>query len=115
MCHISPVFHILIPNRSLTDGVFGAASVSARIIERIGEFQMNIDKKTLDMLASMPDDKLWQMLSVVASASGLKLPQNKPDEKSMAGLRNAVSELSDSDIKRASEIFARYKEGKQNG
>lgn len=76
---------------------------------------MKIDKKTLDMFASMPDDKLWRMISVIASTSGVKLPSNIPDEKSMAGLRHAVSELSDKDIERASEIFDKYKEGKRHG
>ena len=76
---------------------------------------MKLDKKSLEMLSSLPDDKLWQMLSVIASASGIKLPHNKPDEKTMSGLRNAVSELSDGDIDRASKLFDRYKEGRKNG
>jgi len=76
---------------------------------------MKIDKKTLDMLVSLPDEKLWQTLSLIASASGIRLPLDKPDEKAMAGLRRAVSELSDGDISRAAEIFAKYKEGKNRG
>lgn len=76
---------------------------------------MKIDKKTIDMLASMPDDKLWQMLSVIASASGVRLPADKPDEKTMSGLRHAVTELSDTDISRATELFSKYKEGKNRG
>ena len=76
---------------------------------------MKIDKKTLDMLSSLPDDKLWQMLSVIASASGVRLPSDKPDAKAMAGLRCAVSELSDGDITRATELFSKYKEGRRNG
>ncbi len=76
---------------------------------------MKIDKKTLDMLASLPDDKLWQMVSVIASTSGIRLPSSKPDEKTMTGLRCAVSELSDEDIDRATKIFSKYKEGKGRG
>ena len=76
---------------------------------------MKIDKKTLDMFASLPDEKLWQMLSVIASASGIKLTSQTPDEKTLAGLRNAVTEVSDGDIERASELLAKYKEGKKNG
>ena len=76
---------------------------------------MKIDKRTLDMLSALPDDKLWQMLSVIASASGVRLPSEKPDSKAMAGIRNAVSELSDGDISRAAEIFAKYKEGSRHG
>ena len=76
---------------------------------------MKIDKKTIDMLASMPDDKLWQMLSVIASASGVRLPADRPDSKTMSGLRHAVTELSDTDISRATELFSKYKEGKRRG
>lgn len=76
---------------------------------------MKIDKKTLEMLAALPDDKLWQMLSVIASTSGVRMPQNKPDEKTMAGLRRAVSELSDGDIERATKLFDKYKEGRKDG
>ena len=77
--------------------------------QKKGKAQMKLDKKTLDMFASLPDDKLWQMLSVIASASGVRLPADKPDERSMAGIRRAVSELSDGDLDRAAEIFAKYK------
>ena len=76
---------------------------------------MKIDKKTLDMLSALPDDKLWQMLSVIASASGIRLPSDKPDAKAMAGIRNAVADLSDGDITRATELFSKYREGKSNG
>lgn len=76
---------------------------------------MKLDKRSIEMLASLPDDKLWQMLSVIASASGIKLPKNRPDELTMAGLRCAVTELSDSDIERAVKLFDTYKEGRKNG
>ncbi len=76
---------------------------------------MKLDRKTLDMLSALPDDKLWQMLSVIASASGVRLPSEKPDPKTMTGLRRAVSDLSDGDIARAAEIFSKYKEGKRHG
>lgn len=74
---------------------------------------MKIDKKTMDMLAALPDDKLWQMLSLIASASGIKLPKGEPDPKTIAGLRAAAGSLSDDDIARATEIFSKYKEGRR--
>ena len=76
---------------------------------------MKLDKKTIDMLAALPDEKLWQLLSVIASASGIRLPKNMPDEKSMAGLRSTITELSDGDIDRAAKLFEKYKEGQRNG
>lgn len=74
---------------------------------------MKIDRKTMEMLSVLPDDKLWQMLSLIASASGVKLPKGEPDPKTMAGLRSAAGSLSDSDIARATEIFKKYKEGRR--
>ena len=76
---------------------------------------MKLDKKTLEMLSALPDDKLWQMVSVIASASGIRLPKSKPDAKTMAGLRGALTELSDGDIDRATKLFNKYKEGRNNG
>lgn len=76
---------------------------------------MKIDKKTLDMLSSLPDDKLWQMLSLIASASGIRMPREKPDEKTVAGIRHALTELSDGDIDRAAKLFEKYKEGRTDG
>lgn len=76
---------------------------------------MKIDKKTVDAIAALPDEKLWQMITLIASASGVKLPRDVPDPGTMAGLREAAGELSDGDIKRASEIIGKYKEGRRGG
>lgn len=74
---------------------------------------MKIDKKTLEMVSGLPDDKLWKMLSLLASASGVKLPGNAPDPKTMAGLRRAAKDLSEDDLSRAAEIFGKFKEGRR--
>ena len=76
---------------------------------------MKIDKKTIDAIAALPDDKLWQMLSLIASASGMKLPREMPDKKTLAGIRGAAGEIGDGDIDRATEILSKYKEGRRDG
>ena len=76
---------------------------------------MKLDRKTLDAIAKLPDDKLWQMLSLIASTTGIRLPREMPDGATMAGLRKAVGEMTDTDIGRAGELLASYKKGKGEG
>ena len=76
---------------------------------------MKFDKKTLDMLSSLPDDKLWQVIKMIASTTGIKLGDKKPDKEQMAGLRAAMGNLTDGDLERATEIIDIYKGGDENG
>ena len=70
---------------------------------------MKIDKKMLDAMSALPDDKLWAMLRIVSAAAGLSLPERMPDAAQMKNLRAAISEVGDDDIKRAAELAAIYK------
>lgn len=74
---------------------------------------MKIDKKSLDALLSMPDDKMWQMLNIIASASGVKLDNKIPDKKQMDKIRRTAGEITDNDIERATELFNIYKKGEK--
>lgn len=76
---------------------------------------MKLDKKTLDMLAALPDEKLWQMLRVVALSIGVSMPDKMPEQEKMAGFRAALSNVGDGDIERAMELIDIYKGGKGNG
>ena len=74
---------------------------------------MKIDKKTLDMLGTLPDAKLWAMLRIVSASAGISLPDKMPDERHLRNLREALSTVGDDDIRRAAELAAIYKgEGK---
>ena len=70
---------------------------------------MKIDKKTLDLLSALPDDKLWAMLRLAGAGAGLSLPERTPDAASMKNLRAALADVDDSDIRRAAELAAIYK------
>ena len=70
---------------------------------------MKIDKKTLDLLGTLPDAKLWTTLRIVAASAGLSLPEKMPDAGHMRNLRAALANVGDDDIKRASELAAIYK------
>lgn len=70
---------------------------------------MKIDKKTLDMLSSLPDDKLWQMMRIVSASMGASLPDKMPEAQKMSGLRAALSDVNDGDLDRAAELIGIYK------
>ena len=74
---------------------------------------MKIDKKTLDMLAALPDDKLWAALRLVASTAGLALPERMPAPEQMRNLRAALGDVGDGDIRRAAELAAIYRGDKK--
>ena len=75
---------------------------------------MKIDKKTLDMLSSLPDDSLWKMIVTIGNASGIDLSRVRVRPEELQKLRYAMGSLTDEDIGRASEILnSAKKQGKQ--
>ncbi|MBQ3528534.1 MAG: hypothetical protein IJA52_08290 [Clostridia bacterium] len=75
---------------------------------------MKIDKKTLDMLSSLPDDSLWKMIVTIGNASGIDLSRVRVRPEELQKLRYAMGNLTDEDIGRASEILnSAKKQGKQ--
>lgn len=80
------------------------------IIEKGMVITMNIDKRSLEALLTLPDDKLMKMLGLVMGKGdlGRSMP---PD--SVAGLRRALSRVTDGDIARAMELIELYKQGKR--
>ena len=70
---------------------------------------MNIDKRTLESLMELPDEKLIKMLSLVTGKSEFR----SMTPSSIAGLRKAIAEVTDADIARALELMTAYKDGKR--
>ena len=66
---------------------------------------MKIDKKTIDMLTSLPDESLWRMICTIGSASGFDLSGMNVNTNDMERLRTALGSMTESDITRALEIF----------
>lgn len=71
---------------------------------------MKIDKKMLDGLVSLPDEKLFAMLKLFF---GEALPMKEPDERTLSGIRSLMSGVTESDIERAAELISLYKKGKK--
>ena len=70
---------------------------------------MKIDKKTINTLCSMPDDKLWATVRLFASSSGIALAPRPASPRDMAKLRRCLSQLTEADISRAGEIMRNFK------
>lgn len=66
---------------------------------------MKIDKKTIDMLTSLPDESLWRMICTIGSSHGFDLSKMNVNTKDMEKLRGALGQMTDSDVTRAMEIF----------
>ena len=48
---------------------------------------MRIDRKKLEEMAALPDDKLWAKIVEIASGYGFKLPDKTPSHEEMQKLR----------------------------
>ena len=70
---------------------------------------MKINKKTIDELCALSDDKLWAALRLFASSSGITLSSKRVSRTEMARIRKTLSELTEADISRAGEIIGSLK------
>ncbi len=73
---------------------------------------MQLDKSAIDKLLLLDDNGLWAVIKMIASQSGITLPQ-KAEPNEIAAIRNALGGASDSDIAAAAELLRKFKE--QNG
>ncbi|MCI8610375.1 MAG: hypothetical protein HFE66_00465 [Clostridiales bacterium] len=66
---------------------------------------MRIDKKTVDKIAGMPDDRLWKMILSLGASKGIDLSSIKISSVEMDKIRTAMTQMTDEDIVRAMEII----------
>ena len=66
---------------------------------------MRIDKKTVDTIAGMPDDRLWKMILSLGASKGIDLSSIKISSVEMDKIRTAMTQMTDEDIVRAMEII----------
>lgn len=75
---------------------------------------MKIDKKTVDMLSSLPDDSLWKMICTIGASNGIDLSSFRPSSGDLDKLRTAMGSLTDNDISRALDILETCKNTKKD-
>lgn len=77
---------------------------------------MRIDKNAVNRLSALSDDKLWRVICALGSSSGIDLSTVKVSPKELDKVRLAMSQLTDDDIERATEIISTCKkQGKKFG
>lgn len=85
---------------------------TSHIVRRDGVNLKNIDKKMLDSLLGLSDERLMQMLRLLSGTAGL--PSSKPPSaETVAGIRSVLRSMTDADLARATELISAYKEGKK--
>ena len=76
---------------------------------------MKLDRKTVDMLSRMPDDRLWHTLCFFAAGLGIELPERRRQRICYDALRYTLSCITDADIQRINEISDIYHTHKRSG
>ena len=70
---------------------------------------MKLEKKMIDQLLALSDDKLWQMFQLLAVGTGMKPGDKVPDASGMRKLRAVLEAVTDADIGRVTELIDLYK------
>lgn len=73
---------------------------------------MKLDKKMIDQMLALPDDKLWQMFQLISMGTGMKMGDKAPDSAGMRKLRAVMEDITDADIGRVMELLDLYKQTK---
>ena len=89
----------------------GIAYTDKEIPQNRRGIRMKIDKKMLESLLNLPDDKLMQMIRMLTGNMGSS--SKPPSPETVAGLRNVIKQVTDEDISRATELIEMYKQGKK--
>ncbi len=71
---------------------------------------MRIDKRTVDKIAGMPDDRLWKMILSLGASKGIDLSSIKVSSTELDKIRTALTQMTDEDIVRAMEILEACKD-----
>lgn len=66
---------------------------------------MRIDKNTVNKISSLSDDKLWRVICALGNSSGIDLSTVRVTPAELDKVRLAMSQLTDDDIVRATEII----------
>ena len=73
---------------------------------------MSFNSDVLKELLSKSDKELWIMLRLIASQSGVALPEAEPSEAEMKKLRSALLGAANHSYEEAANLLKAYKRGK---
>jgi len=80
------------------------------MIEKTGGIAM-INKKSIDKLLEMPDDRFLAMMKLLLGSTGVDISDRKFDEKNVRKIRAVLKEVTDEDLIRIDTLIQRYREG----
>ena len=70
-----------------------------------------INRKSIDKLLEMPDDRLMTMLKLLMGSTGVDVSGKKFDESTIRKIRAVLEEVTDEDLERIDVLMKRYREG----
>ena len=73
---------------------------------------MMLDKKAIDMLLTLDDQRLAIVIKKLAMDAGIPAESINLGPRELNGIRSALAGATDGDISRAAEIIQNYKNGK---
>ena len=76
---------------------------------------MKLDMKTVQMLAGMPDDRLWATLHLFVSGMGMELPERKRRRIDYDAFRFTLSRITPEDVARINAISDMYRQYRKGG
>ena len=73
---------------------------------------MKIDRRKIDTLCGMSDERLWGTLKFLAAANGMDISKKRVTPSDIAGVRRLLASLGDGDISRINELIGIYRYGR---
>lgn len=70
-----------------------------------------INKKSIDKLLEMPDDRFCSMLKLLLAGAGVDTSGKKFDEKTVGKIRAVLEEINEDDLERIDILMQRYRDG----
>ena len=73
---------------------------------------MKFDRKKVEMLTSMSDERMWSTVKLFASANGVDLSRKRVTPRDLTNLRRMLRSLTDDDLRRVGELTDIFKYGR---
>ena len=74
---------------------------------------MTLDKRSINMLLSLDDQRLASVIRQLAANAGLPAESLNLGARELQGIREALSLANDGDVSRAAELIEEFKKGKK--
>ena len=70
-----------------------------------------LNKKSIEKLLEMPDDRLQSMIRILLAGTGIDVKNKKFDETTVRRIRSVLNEITDDDLERIEILMQRYRDG----